>query len=323
MRTKKRRTEATEPFEPTALEETLAVLGEGDRPLSVSVLVGLSGLRPEEVFLFEKVWAEVGVERRRQVVTRLVEVAEENFALNFENVFKSCLKDEDAGVRRQAIEGLWESEDAALIAPLLNILVQDSSAEVQAAAATGLGKFTMLAELKKLRLEYASELTSNLMAVFSDVDRPVAVRRRALEAVAPLSLPDVTRAINQAYRSGNPKLRASAVYAMGKNCDISWLPQLIEELDSTEDEVRYEAAGACGELGEEDAVPYLIKLTNDTDADVQRAAIQALGRIGGKEAQEHLERCLDHPSQAIREAAEVALDELEAAENPLSFRRLI
>ena len=83
-------------------------------------------------------------------------------------------------------------------------------------------------------------------------------------------------------------------------------------------EIRYEAAGACGELGGEDAVPRLIELVIDSDIEVQLAAIQALGKIGGSKAKECLEQCMDNPSVAIQEAAEQSLYELE--EDPLSFR---
>ena len=84
--------------------------------------------------------------------------------------------------------------------------------------------------------------------------------------------------------------------------------------------MRYEAAGACGELGEEEATPHLIKLIDDPDIDVQLTAIQALGKIDSSEAKKSLGQCLENPSDAIRQAAKQALDQLEAEENPLPFR---
>jgi len=271
--------------------------------------------------LFEQAWIVIELERRRQIMQRLVEFTEDNFELNFDSIFKYCLNDEDAEVRSKAIEGLWESEEASLINPLINLLEQDSSEKVQAAAATALGKFAMLAELDKLRSYHASQVRDALLAVISNESKPLEVRRRALEAAAPLSIPEVATAITEAYHSDNSKLRAGAIYAMGKNCSRSWLPILLKELDCAEDEVRYEAAVACGELGEEETVPYLIELTDDSDFNVQLAAIQALGKIGGEDAKERLNQCLSHSSKAIREVAEQALDELEAVEDPLSFRR--
>ena len=303
-----------------SIEETIANLGNRDKPLLSSRLIELSNLNSEEMEFLEQAWATIEPKRRRQITYRLVELAEDNVELNFDSIFKSCLKDQDAEVRSKAIEGLWESEEASLIRPLINLLEKDSSEKVQAAAATGLGKFAMLAELKKLHSSHTSKLCQALLTAIDDKSKPIEVRRRALEAAAPLSLPRVKKAIMKAYQSHNSKLRTSAIYAMGKNCDCSWLSIVLKELGSANAEIRYEAAGACGELGEEEAAPRLIELINDLDTDVQLAAIQALGKIGGTEVKGCLEQCLNNPNELIQEAAEAALLELEAEEDPFSFR---
>ena len=302
------------------IEETIANLTNGGEPLLSSKLVELSNLSSVELELFEQAWVAIELKRRRQIIYRLVELAEDNFELNFDSIFRDCLKDQDTEVRSKAIEGLWESEETSLISPLIDLLAQDSSEKVQAAAATALGKFAMLAEHKKLRSCYASEVCQALLTAIDDKNKPIEVRRRALEAAAPLSLPRVRGAIMQAYQSHNSELRTSAIYAMGKSCNRSWLPILLKELASADAEARYEAVGACGELGEEEAAPYLIELTNDPDVDVRLAAIQALGKIGGTEAKGCLEQCLDDPSEAICQAAEQVLRELETEEDPFSFR---
>ncbi len=306
----------------SSIEKTITDLANSASPLLTSRLVDLSNLNSEELGFFERVWTAIEPKRRRQIVHRLVELAEDNFELNFDSIFKSCLKDQDTEVRSKAIEGLWESEETSLISPLINLLGQDSSEKVQAAAATALGKFAMLAEDKKLRSGQAYMVGQALLTAIADESKPIEVRRRALEAVAPLSLPQVRKAIIEAYQSGNFKLRVSAIYAMGKNCDPSWLPILIRELASGDAEIRYEAVGACSELGEEEAVPYLMELINDPDVEVQMAAIQALGKIGGSEAKKCLEQCLDSPSQAVQLAAKQALDELEATEDPFLYGNL-
>jgi len=301
------------------IEETITDLTDSDKTLVNSKLIDLSNLNPEELRVFKQVWAAIEPKRRQQIVYRLVELSQDNLKLNFDSIFKNCLKDRDAEVRSKAIDGLWESEEASLIDPLVNLLEQDSSEKVQAAAATALGKFAMLAEHKKLRSGHTSKVYQALLTTISDKGKPLEARRRALEAAAPLSLPQVRKAIIEAYQGHNSKLRISAIYAMGKNCDRSWLPILLKELASADAEIRYEAVGACGELGEEKAAPYLIELINDPDIDVQLAAIQALGKIGSSEAKKCLEQCLNNPSEVIRRVAEQALQELEAWEDPFSF----
>jgi len=305
---------------PLPISETIADLVNPDKPLLNSRLAELSNLSLEELKLFEQAWETIEPKRRRQIMYRLTELAEDNFELTFDRLFKGRLKDKDAEVRSTAIEGLWENEETSLIDPLINLLEQDSSEKVQAAAAAALGKFALLAELRKLRPSHKAKISQALLTAINDKNKPLEVKRRALEAAAPLSLPQIKKTIMEAYQSGNPKLRVSALFAMGKNCSQSWLPILLKELTSTDTEIRYEAVGACGELGEKEAAPYLIELVNEPDIEVQLAAIKALGKIGAPEAKSCLEQCLDNPNKAIQQAAEQALYELEAGEDPLSFR---
>lgn len=304
---------------PSSIEEIISELGNSDPQLLSSKLAELSNLSPEELALFERVWTTIELKRRQQIVSQLVELAEDDFELNFDSIFKSRLEDQDAEVRSKAIEGLWENEEPSLINPLIELLEQDSSEKVQATAATALGKFAMLAEHKKLRPCHESRICQALMRVIDDTAKPIEVKRHALEAVAPISLPQVEKAIREAYHSSDYRFRISAIYAMGKNSNPSWLPILIKELDSADAEIRYEAAGACGELGEEEAVPHLIRLITDPDAEAQLTAIRALGKIGGPEAKNCLEKYLDSPSEAIQQATEQALYELGIGEEPLPF----
>lgn len=306
------------PTMPLPIEETIVELGKSDQPLLNSKLTELSNLGSEGLKCFKCSWATIDPKRRRQIVYRLVEMAKDNLVLNFDCIFKYCLQDQDDEVRSKAIEGLWENEETSLIDPLISLLEQDSSEKVQASAATALGKFAMLAEHKKLRSCHLSRIQEALLTVISDENRLIEARRRALEAAAPLSLPQVKTAIMEAYQSPSSSLRVSSIHAMGKNCNPSWLPILLKELASADIEVRYEAAGACGELEEEEAVPYLINLINDPEADVQMATVQALGKIGGTKAKERLEYCLNNTNEAIRQTAEQALSELETKESLLS-----
>jgi HEAT repeat protein len=306
-----------EPALPPPVEQTIAKLVNPETKLADSWLTDLSSLNLTELKQLEQAWATIEPKRRRQIMYRLVELAEDNFELDFDAIFKGRLKDEDAEVRSKAIEGLWENEEPALIEPLIELLEKDSSEEVQAAAATALGKFALLAELEKLRSNYKDRISRSLLAVIQDKSKPVEVKRRALEAASPLTLPQMNKAIAEAYQSGNNKLKTSALFAMGKSGNIAWLPILLKELASADAEIRYEAAGACGELGEEEAAGYLCELANDPDLEVRLATIQALGKIGGPEAKGCLERCLNHPDEAIQKAAKQALTQLEAEEDPL------
>jgi HEAT repeat protein len=180
----------------------------------------------------------------------------------------------------------------------------------------------MLVEHHNISKDHRHRLSQSLLAILTDSSKSIDVRRRTLEAVAPLSLPRVKQAINDYYNNDNPLLKVSAIYAMGKNCNPHWLPILLSELTASDSEVRYEAALACSEMGEQEAVPYLIELINDDDADVQMASVQALGKIGGSEAREHLKKYTNHPSEAIRQASTQALHELGIITEPLYPQRI-
>ena len=267
---------------------------------------------------FNQVWKQISPKRQLQILGRLIELAEDTPELNFDAIFKHRLQDPNEEVRSKAIEGLWENEETSLIEPLIKIMQNDPSMKVRQDAAIALGRFTMLAEHKKIRSDYTPLLCKALLDTFHNTE-DVDLKRRALEAASPLSIPQVEHAISQTYQSDNIKLKASAIYAMGKNCNQDWINILIKELSNPVAEIRYEAAGACGELGEDIATPYLIEIVNDDDIDVQIAAIQALGKIGNDEAKERLELCLKDKSQAIREAAEQALEDIETLSDPGSI----
>ncbi len=303
-----------------SIEETICELGDSTSSLHSSTLAGLSNLSHSDIEVIKQTWHKIELKRRRQILNRLIDLAEDNFELDFSEFFKICLNDEDDQIRCKTIEGLWENEEPALISPLIKMLKEDISNKVRAASAIALGKFAMLAELKKLRPVYAVKVEEALIVALDDENQPVEVKRRVLEAVAPFNKSRVKDAISKAYHSKNIKFKASAIYAMGRNCNPSWLPLLLKELESPNAELRYEAAVACGELGEVAAVPALAKLIKDPDINTSLAAIESLGKIGGIKAKESLKQYLNISNEVIQQAVENALYKLEVEENPLSFK---
>ena len=302
-----------------SVEEIIANLGDSDKPLVNAQLAELTNASTSQRGPFDEVWPTVEVERRRQIAGRLVEMAENNFELDFESLYKAMLKDEDATVRMKAVDGLYESENVMLIEPVVGLLEHDPSVDVQASAAMTLGKFAIMGELNKIRQSHVTRIRQTLLGILNDKSRDVEVRRRALEAISAFANPEVTELIKEAYKSGDHHFKLSAIYAMGKNCQSVWLPILLKELSNPDPEIRYEAAVACGELEDELAAPYLVAMVNDTDTEVRLAVIQALGKIGGDEAKACLTRLQHSASKGVRQMAEQALEELETYEALLSF----
>jgi HEAT repeat protein len=303
----------------SSLENYLKDLRDTGKPLVVSKLVNLSDLSREEMQTFWSAWGAIDVARRRQIVEMLVELAEDNFELDYNEIFRLCLGDGDGEVRAKAIEGLSECEERSLLDPLIGLLLGDLDDSVRAAAAAALGTFAMLAEFGELPARDADKVEKALITAFNNKKEQIDVRRRALEAISMLSKPQVEDMIRQAYQSDSLEFRASALCAMGRTCNSDWLSILLQELSSPYPQLRFEAAKACAELEAEEAVPKLIELIQDSDAQVQISAIDALGRIGGREAKQALQECMDNADDALGQAAEGALDEMKFWEDPFAL----
>jgi HEAT repeat protein len=282
--------------------------------LSTSALGALSSANKQELAAFAQTWARLPAERRRQIAQTLVDLAEDNIELDFNVLYRHMLNDEDGRVRAAAIEGLWEDEDAALVKPLVGFLRSDPDVSVRAAAADSLGRFMLLAEYGRLpQSPHADLIYEALLATIYGTAEDIAVRRRAVEALAYSSRERVRDVIAEAYANDDAEMRASAVAAMGRSADAYWRKTVARELDSLDPRMRFEAARAMGELEYRAAVPRLIEMLNDPDREVQMVTITALGQIGSREAMDALRRTADSDDEVLRELANDALQELRFA----------
>jgi len=295
----------------SSFEKLLQQIGDSEKRLSVSSLYGLSGMGNAESLLFQSVWPSMAVERRRQIINFLVEIAEASFEVNFDRVFCLCLGDEDEEVRAAAIEGLWEDDDTALIGSLISLLRDDPSISVRAGAAGALGRYVLLGELGRIEVRPFDLVQKALLETIRSPLEDLEVRRRAIEAIAYSSHEGVHEIIEAAYYDEDERMRTSAVFAMGRSADLYWSDLVINELESSRPEMRYEAAMASGELEMAAAIPLLANLVNDPDREVLEAAIWALGQIGGNEARRILYDCYREGDEFLCEAVEEALEQLE------------
>lgn len=282
-----------------------------DIELHTGHLYALSRMDQEALSVFQSQWPNIAPQRRRDIMRELVEISEANFEVYFDPIFLLGLADEDGQVRASAINGLWENESPALIGPLVHLLKTDNEVLVRSAAATALGKYIYLRELEELDRNYAVLAEQALLETIRQGAEDIEVRRRAIEAVAYSGEDGIADIIESAYYDDNEKMQVSAIFSMGRNADKRWLAQVTAELDNPNNEIRFEAARACGELEACEAVSKLVMLIEeDPDLEVQEMAIWAIGRIGGPQARIALENCLESENDAIALAAEDALDEL-------------
>jgi HEAT repeat protein len=281
-------------------------------------LASMSCLNGEEMEFLAEVWPNVDLDRRREIIYQLIHLSEVDLRLDFSSVFVLSLGDTDEEIRMNAAKGLEGEDNYLLVKHLIKALKEDTSVGVRAAAAMALREFALQGEMGNLPTYYREKLYNSLLDILTNKTEPTEVTRRALEAISPFSLPRVRELIEEAYQTDDIKLRASAIYAMGRNCDLAWLPTLLIELSNDQAEIRYEAATACGELGAEEAVPYLLELVTDKDEHVKEAVIKALGEIGNETAKRALRELSKNPQPLIRDAAKSALKGIRFCENPLS-----
>lgn len=300
-----------------AFKETLKEIATSPK-LHTSSLYLLSKMDRDSLEHFKEVWPTIAVERRRVVMQELLEITEMNFEVDFDPIFLLGLGDEDPQVRSTAIRSLWEDESPTLIRPLIHLLKSDEAAIVREAAASALGKFIYLKELEEIDWHEATLAEEALLETIYQGTEDIDVRRRAVESVGFSGDERITNIIESAYFDDNERMQVSAIFAMGRNADARWIPQVISELDNAAPEIRFEAARASGELEAKDAVAKLIAIIDeDPDIEVQQMAIWALGRIGGDMARTALEACLDHDIEALALAAEDSLEELNLFGNDL------
>ncbi len=300
--------------------DLLTDLTDAEKPVTYSGLLQLSDLPAEGLAELKAVWPGLPTERRREIVRKLVELADDNVEFDFSSIFKSCLSDGDSAIRERAARGLWETEDRVMIRPLVKLVENDASSEVRAAAAMTLKNFSMMAQNGKLLAKDCDRVRQALLAAVNSPTEDVDVRRRALEAVSSFNTAETNDAVREAYESDNSTLVQSAIYGMGQSSNADWLPTVLDEMSNPLPAVRFEAATACGLLGEEGVVPRLVQLLSDDDSEVRVASIKSIGMIGGTMAKNALQLHLSDEDEAIEEAAREALIGLEFDDDPLSYQ---
>lgn len=276
---------------------------------SSAVIYGLSDLSELELDRMASVWAGLPATYKHRILKQLVETSEAAFELDFGAFAQMNLVDESSLVRSAAIELLWSDESLSTMRQLMELARSDRSHDVRAQAFAGLGRFILLGEYGDIPPNDAREAQELALSAVTDIHAPIEIRCRALEAIANSSHPEAAALIREAYDDGNHLLKVSAIYAMGRTCDKVWRDAVLEELESSDNQIVYESVQACGALHLEESVRLIGDLIAGDDREILFMAIWALGEIGGKHAFEilsDLEETVE--DRAILEAVEDAID---------------
>lgn len=265
-----------------------ALLDE-ETPINPRYLYRLSDLEGDELTQFIRTWPQLPLWRRQALMEDLRELGAADDLLSFENIGRHLISDEDPQVRLLAVQILWEFEERDLVPIYLHLLNSDPIPEVRAASASGLGQFVYLGELDRLPNETVQDIENQLLEAVN-LDPDVLVQGRALESVGFSSRAEIPHLVEEAFASEDPKMKISALIAMGRSMDSRWESSVLKTLNDTLPGVRAEAAQAAGEIEINDAVPTLIELTSDSEEYVRNAAIWSLSQIGGERARDSLQR---------------------------------
>ncbi len=299
-------------YDPSSQKEELWQALEDDQQLpDARHWPQLAGLSVAEEKRLTQAWPQIPTTERQRLLTALIELAENNFALDFRAVFTLALTDPAGQVRATAIQGLWEDQDVRLISRLGHFLMEDEVEAVRIAAAQSLAHFILWGELQKIPPLFFEKAYQFLLTAHRKPAETLEVRRRALESLAYAGQPEVLALIQAAYQDPAEKMRVSALFAMGRSANRRWSEIITPHLESANPAMRYEAVRACGELALREALPELIELIQDVDMEIQQTALWAVGQIGGERASRTLQRYQSSENELLQTAAEDALHELE------------
>jgi len=276
---------------------------------TVSELSALSDLTLPEQAQVRQEWMTIPEERRYITLQKLTAASEKELTLHLGRLLRVALGDESSRVRALAVAGLWEVTEESLIGPLVDLLYNDASEEVRAAAAGALGAYVLAGELDEIDPAQAMRVEEALLSVLHSENELLTVQCRALESIAYSGETGVRQLIDDAYYSQYEEMRVSALNAMARSADIRWRDAAQAELISPDTAMRAAAARACGELEHKEALPDLFEILSDEEKEVRLAALFALGRIGGKDAVEILTAAATSEDEEEAAAAEEALED--------------
>lgn len=282
------------------------------KPVHIAELYRLSDMDQTHFEQFQEQWPTASESRRQIIARHLADISEENSVVEFSLLFSYLLNDLSPAVRLAALDGLWDSDNLAIIDPIIQLLMADPQPNIQAAAASALGHFVLMGVWGQIPAKVKDRVVNALLSKYDQAELQPEVRRPVLESLSGTTHPRLPTLIDQAYDSDDEQLQISAVYAMGQSADKSWLPTILQEMSSPWPDMRAEAAKAAGNMGSSDALERLADLIYDEDLEVRLAGVAALGQIGGDNGYNLLRQLADDPeAEELYEAVEEALEEME------------
>ncbi len=296
---------------PISIHDLIKSLLDLEKPFPARLLYQFSDMQPDDRKVLATAWLSIPVMRRRAVLQDLLELAEHDDLLMFEEIGRIALGDNDAECLVSGISLLLEAEDPKLIPTYLRLLADADQADfVRAAAANALGFYIYLGELEEIKPEVHHKIEDALLLAYAE-DPSDLVQRRALESLGYSCREEVPPLLRYASAKDSDEWLESALFGMGRSASTQWEEIVLENLDHENPEVKGQAIHAAGELSLSSArVRLLRKLDREKDEYLRSELIWALSQIGGEGIEEKFEQLLaktddDEEANLLEEAMEM------------------
>ena len=164
--------------------------------------------------------------------------------------------------------------------------------------------------------EMFEHIKETLQAVYRDETAPKLVRRRALEASVRAAQDWHADAIRAQYSGSDQEWKLTAIFGMRHVPGFE--TQILESLNSTNQDIHVEAIRAAGEREVAEAWPHILALLESSKTP-KRLLLEAIGAsayVNPAEAGVALVDLVDSDDEEIAEAAAEAMMEAESAKNP-------
>jgi HEAT repeat protein len=211
------------------------------------------------------------------------------------SILLSLIHDEDAEVRRTAVESLGKIGEQAVIHSVADLLT-DRSPLVRRAAAQAVGRLGQSAK---------AEVVPRLLRMLNDSDG--GVRRAASAAISELEPPpELLGTVTELLTSTNVDVRRATVLALYQIDASPLLGSLRKVIQDSDPEIRQGAVAVLGETGIPSAVPLIReRLVKDSDPGVRAEAAYRLRVVTDKSARTALKRTADtDANQSVRRWAQ-------------------
>ena len=302
-------------------DDVIINLLDSNKPFNPQFLHFFSDISLDDLDKIKSIWPKVNKDRKYNLLKDLESLMEANTLVSCDDIGHFALQDDDPRIRSQAISLLWECSDIKLISILTNFLLNDSNLEVNASAATALGKFVLLGELEEIPEEPAKMVRDLLINEYLRTEND-STKQRILESLGYSSNEKVNQFISSALKKDDKKWHLSALFAISRSANNIWEKVVVEKLTNHDPDIQIEAIKAAGELEIESAKEQIIELMESStpDEELHMQALWALSKIGGNDIKELFEEMIEGSEDDEKtDILEMAMDNLDLTNGIPSF----